>query len=133
MPSETKIYHIKDIIRHNESGNLDYDKSLAIINTIAGTAAYHQDHNILIDFRETTIEGQDWDSVLELSMHMARHKNIFNNKIANVVPEDEERLRVAKLFRACLDLHGFQYQIFTNFEEAVEWLSDAVTLNQSAE
>jgi hypothetical protein len=30
--------------------------------------------------------------------------------------------------KALMDLEGFQYEIFTSFEEAVEWLSDVTVL-----
>jgi len=46
------------------------------------------------------------------------------NKIANVVPNNEDRLVIARRFKACLDIQGFTYDFFTDFEAAIEWLSD---------
>jgi hypothetical protein len=34
------------------------------------------------------------------------------------------------LIKALMDIKGFQYEIFTSFEEAVEWLSDITVLAQ---
>jgi len=30
-----------------------------------------------------------------------------------------------------MDIKGFQYEIFTNFEEAVEWLSDITVVGET--
>ena len=46
------------------------------------------------------------------------------NKIANVIPGDEDRVSLAKKFEACMKIKKFQYKIFTDFEDAIEWLSD---------
>jgi len=41
-----------------------------------------------------------------------------------VVPDNEKRLHIAKQFRSCMLLKGFSYEIFTDFERAIEWLSE---------
>ena len=40
------------------------------------------------------------------------------------MPGDEKRLSIAKRFKASLDVHGFTYEVFTSFEDAIDWLSD---------
>ena len=62
-------------------------------------------------------------------MDVALYKSSFRNKIANVVPDDDERLAIAKHFKACLDIEGFDYSFFTEFESAIEWLSETTELN----
>ena len=51
----------------------------------------------------------------------------FKNKIANVVPSDADRVSLAKKFEACMNIKHFQYRFFTEFEHAIEWLSDVIT------
>jgi len=130
MVSETKIYNIKEFIRHNESGELDKAKSLKIIHKLIATASHHRHHNIMIDMRETVLKWSDLQTILELATEIGRYKNTLTNKIASVVPDTPERMHTAGFLHGCLDLSGIQYQVFTDFEEAVEWLSDAITLHR---
>jgi len=78
----------------------------------------------LIDLRETTIAITSMVDVLELAMYMAHHRSLLANKIANLIPDDRERLVVAERLRACLQIEGFDYDVFTDFESAIEWLSE---------
>lgn len=70
--------------------------------------------------------------LLKVSLEMASYKSVFKNRIANVIPNDEERILIAKNFKASLDIKGFDYQFFTNFEEAIEWLSETKQLDPSS-
>ena len=125
MPSDIKIYKIKDFIRLNESGEIDFDRSMQIIRELAVTASFYAGHNILVDLRETTIVGEsNMGDILQLALEMARYKSAFSGKIANVVPDDEKRLAIAKQFEASLSVKGFSYKLFTGFEDAINWLSE---------
>jgi hypothetical protein len=133
VSADVKIYQVKDFIRKNEAGEIDIHRSREIIHELAAAASFHANHNILIDMRETTIARESsMSDILELALEMARYKSVFKGKIANVIPGDERRLSRAKQFRACLDLQGFRYDIFTSFEDAINWLSDITELNPSA-
>ena len=124
MATKVKIYKIQDFIRFTETGQIDFDRSKKLIEELAVVAAYHADHNILIDLRETTVATANMTDLLQLALHMARHKSLFENRIANVIPPDTERLFMAEQFRACLHIEGFEYDFFTDFESAIEWLSE---------
>jgi hypothetical protein len=71
------------------------------------------------------------NELFDLSIEMARFKSVFKNKMASVIPNEEERITIAERFKACLDLKGFQFEYFTDFEKAIEWLSDTTTLDVS--
>ena len=124
MAAKIKIYKIKDFIRLTETGEIDFDRSRELIREIASAADFHTDHNILIDLTETVVPTASISDLLQLAMDMARHKSLFQNKIANVVPDDDKRLAIAENFKACLDIQGFEYNFFTDFESAIEWLSE---------
>ena len=128
MSSGIKIYKIDDFIRKNESGEIDFDRSMKIIRELATAAAFHTNHNILIDLRDTTVTTNSMNDILKITIEMARFKSIFKNKIASVIPDNEERLSIAKQFKACLDIKDFQYNFFTDFEDAIEWLSGTTHL-----
>jgi hypothetical protein len=106
-----------------ESGALDLDRSIRIVRELATEANYHKDHNIILDLRETDIKANIGD-LIQVSMEFAIHHKVFKNKLAVLIPNTEKRLQIAKRFKTCMDLQGFQFEQFTNFEAAIEWLSD---------
>ena len=124
MKTEINIYNIKDFVRKNVSGELDLDKSMDLARQFASIASLRPDHNILIDMRDTTVSSVSITDVMIITLEIANHIPDFKNKIANVIPNNEERLRIARQFHSCLILKGFSYEVFTNFENAIEWLSD---------
>jgi len=127
MSSGIKIYKIKDFIRKNESGEIDFDKSIKIVRELSTAAAFHTNHNILVDLRKTTVPATGMDEVMKVVMEFVQYMPTFKNKIANVVPSDANRVSIAKQFEACMNIKNFQYKFFTEFEHAIEWLSDAIT------
>jgi len=123
MPSEIKIYKIKDFIRKSESGELDLDKSIKIVQELSRAATFHADHNILIDLRKTTVSVSEFNDVMKIAIEVVRCMPSFKNKIANVIPSDENRVSLAKKFQAVMNIQHYQYKYFTEFEDAIEWLS----------
>jgi hypothetical protein len=69
------------------------------------------------------------NQLLDLAIEFARFKSIFKNKIASVIPNDDKRAHIADGFKLALKIKGFQYDYFTDFEDAIEWLSDTTRLN----
>ena len=132
MAAMIKLVEIKDFIRITEAGKLDIDSSRKLLEDIVATTAFHGDHNLLIDLRETTVSLEGMSDLLTLAMDAALYESSFlgnlGNKIANVIPDDEERISVAKAFKTCLIIKGFEYDFFTDFEAAIEWLSETSRL-----
>ena len=52
--SGVKIYKVKDFIRKTEAGKIDFGRSMELIHELAAAASFHDNHNILVDMRETT-------------------------------------------------------------------------------
>ena len=129
MATEIKTYRIKDFIKVTKTGEIDLDRSREMIREIAAAAAHYDDHNILFDLRETVVTTASMGDLLQLAMDMALHKSLFQKKIANVIPDDDERLLIAENFKACLVIQGFEYDYFTDFESAIEWLSETTQLS----
>lgn len=122
MSDRIKLYHIRDFIRMTESGELDRDRSIKLVRELATSANFHKDHNIMLDLRET--HGQaSLSDLIEISTEFASYHKLFRNKIAVLIPNTEERLQLANRFKTCMDMQGFLFEQFTDFEAAIEWLS----------
>jgi hypothetical protein len=132
MLSGIKVYNVKDFIRTTQTGNIDLKRSKQIVRELADAAGSHTDHNILIDMRETTISVSSIEDVMKIALEFGSYVSSFKNKIANIAPDDHERMVIAQRFRACMDIQGFEYEIFTDYESAIEWLSETEDIDQTA-
>jgi hypothetical protein len=68
---------------------------------------------------------------MKVALEFGSYASSFKNKIANIVPDDSERLIIANRFKACMDIQGFEYEIFTDYESAIEWLSQTEDIGQT--
>ena len=105
-----------------ESGELDLDQSIKIVRELANAANFHKDCNIMLDLRETHLQASMGD-LIEISMEFATYHKVFRNKIAVLIPDTEERLQLANRLKTCMDMQGFEFEQFTDFEAAIDWLS----------
>ena len=131
MVSGIKIYKITDFIRKTETGKIDLRRSKQIIADLVEVAGNHADHNLLIDLRETTVSITNLEDIITVALEFGSFSSAFKNKIANVIPDDKERLSIANQIKSCMDIQGFEYQFFTDYEDAIEWLSDIEEQNTS--
>jgi hypothetical protein len=118
-----KIYKMKDLIRKTENGEINIERSIDAIRELAIASEHHKDSNILIDLRVTET-ALNFGDLLTLALEFAYYKDCFRNKIAAIIPDDPERIKRAKFFKADLTIKGFLFDYFTDFEKAVEWLSE---------
>lgn len=123
MPCQLKVYALRDFLRLNEMGDMDVERSKATVRKLVAAKSIHQTDNILLDLRETTIVDYSMNDVLEIASEFIRYRSSFKGKVANIVPADEDRLEAAGRFKASLVIHGLDYEFFTRFEDAIEWLS----------
>lgn len=128
-PVSLKIYKIKDFIRLTETGEIDIDRSKHIVRQLAVAASFHVNHNILLDMRDTNIQDPSMGSLIEVALEFGRYKSSFKGKLANVVPNEKARIQTAKQLKSLMKSQEFQYEIFTSFEDAVEWLSEVKKLS----
>ncbi len=128
MTVSYKIYKTKDFIRRTEKGEINMQQSLNTVADLAAASKFHKDVNILIDVRdtETTL---DLESVLKVAFEFGNYKNCFRNKIAGVIPDDPERIDRAVFFKVGMEAGGFLFDFFTDYEKAIEWLSEVESLN----
>jgi len=132
MLSGIKVYKVKDFIRKTETGDIDLKRSKQIVRELAMAAGSHTDNNILIDLRETTVSAAaSIEDIMKIALEFGSYVSSFKNKIANIIPDDPERMTIATRFKACMDIQGFEYEIFTDYESAIEWLSKTEDIDQT--
>ena len=131
MVSGIKVYKVKDFVRTTQTGNIDLKRSKQLVRDLANAAGFHADHNILIDMRETTISVSSIEDVIKVALEFGSYVSSFKNKIANIVPDDHKRMLIANRFKACMDMQGFEWEIFTDYEGAIEWLSETEDIDQT--
>ncbi len=123
MTVSYNIYKIKDFIRRTEKGEINIQKSLTAVAELAIASEFHKDVNILVDLRETETT-LDFGDLLKVALEFAYYKDCFRNKIAAVIPKDPERIKRGKIFKTGMKAKGFIFDYFTDFEKAIEWLSE---------
>ena len=131
MTVSYKKYKINDFIRRTENGEINMQKSLNAVAELAAASKLHKDVNILIDLRETETT-LDFEDVLKVAFEFGNYKDCFRNKIAGVIPEDPERIDRAEFFKIGMKAGGFLFDFFTDFEKAIEWLSEIEPLDDKA-
>ncbi len=127
MTVSYKIYKVKDFIRRTEKGEINIQKSLNTVAELAIASEFHKDVNILVDLRETETT-LDFGDVLKVVLEFAHYKDCFQNKIAAVIPKDPERIKRGEFFKTGMKAKGFLFDYFTDFEKAIEWLSEVEPL-----
>ena len=132
MLSGIKIYKVNDFIRKTETGNIDLERSKKIVRELAMAAGLHANHNILVDLRETTVSAAaSIEDTMKVALEFGTYISSFKNKIANIIPDDPKRMIIANRFKACMDIQGFEYELFTDYESAIEWLSTTKDISQT--
>ncbi|GMQ79737.1 MAG: hypothetical protein BMS9Abin03_170 [Thermodesulfobacteriota bacterium] len=132
MLSGIKVYKVKDFIRKTETGNIDLKRSKQIVRELAMAAGSRADHNVLIDLRETTVSASSIEDIMKIALEFGSYVSSFKNKIASIIPDDQKRLIIANRFKAFMDIQGFEYEIFTDYEGAIEWLSQTEDIDQKS-
>lgn len=124
MEERVKVYKIKDFIRKTKTGDIDLEESFRLVKEIASFSRTYPDHNILLDLRHTEVVFDNASDTVKIVNEIFNHLPSFDNKIANVVTNNDSRIFYAKIFEACMQLKNYQYKYFTEFEVAIEWLSE---------
>ena len=112
-----------EIIIKKIEGELDRDRVMRLVRELAVDAASYPNRNILIDYRETTATDKSMVDIMKISAEIKSFQYFFTNRVATVIPPDDKRLEVANKMKACLVIMGFHYEVFTDYDKAVVWLT----------
>ncbi len=120
------VDHERRIIRKTARGELYTERSLKLVRELALAVNTHKDYSVLMDLRDTTTRPEMLD-LMAIASECTKLKADFESKIAFLVPGDDERMRFAELFKACMQAQGFTFQPFTDEAAALTWLETAAT------
>ena len=112
------------IITRKIEGELDHERVMRLVRELAVDAASYPDRNILIDYRQTTATNKSMLDIMKISAEIKSFQYFFTNRVAVVIPPDEKRFEVATKMKACLVIMGFHYEVFTDYDQALAWLTN---------
>mgnify|MGYP001422034468 FL=1 len=120
MKASIKLVKTKDFISTTASGELNLEESKNVLNKLAALMMPDEQHDILIDIRDT-VSVLTLSDIYELVSEVGRHRNSFRNKIA-ILLADHHDFDKAAFLEMCAGNRGFSVNTFTEFEEAINWL-----------
>lgn len=115
---------VGEIIIKKVSGELEHDRVMRLVRELAVDAASYPDRNILLDYRDTTAADKSMLDIMKISAEIKSFQFFFTNRVATVIPPDEKRYEVTNKMKACLVIMGFEYEVFTDYDEALAWLGN---------
>jgi hypothetical protein len=113
---------VGQIIVKKVQGELDHDRVMRLVRELAVDAASYPDRNILIDYRDTRTADKSMLDLMKISAEIKSFQFFFTNRVATVIPADDQRYAIASKMKACLVIMGFQYEVFTDYDQALAWL-----------
>lgn len=123
MATDITIDEDQKIIHRTETGEMYTDRSIAWVRELALTLKFQEGYNILMDLRETETQPEMLD-LMAIASECAKLKSDFNSKIAFLIPNTEERVKFANLFKACMEAQGFRFKQFFDHATAMAWLTE---------
>jgi len=130
MPTKYKIIKANDFLKAKPTGETDIEKTRKMIAKIASLAKPPADYEILIDVRESYGNLTIFD-MYEIVTELGRHRHAFRNKIAVIVRFDYQWDKV-QFLKLCAKNRGFRVESFTEFEDAIDWLTTAVDVQEES-
>ena len=122
-----KIIPARDFVKITSKGELDLESSKKRLTKIASVISplALTDSETLIDTREARSQMTATD-IWQLASEFAEHRMTFRNKIAILIPQNG--FDRAKFFDLCAQNRGFEFGTFTDFEDAINWLTSFTDL-----
>ena len=122
--AENDICINKDFVGMAVSGEVDATKATILARQYVKLAYQYPQHNILVDLRDIKASIGLVDC-MEIAQEVAGCFSNFRNKVAHLICDESERVRIARQLESCMVLKGFTYKVFTDSRAAIGWLSVA--------
>jgi len=119
MLADVKTVQMHAFIKATPTGWLNREGMKKLFEDIASLAARSEDCGILIDTRKAQSEMSTSD-LWSLAAQLSKLGKAFSRKTALLCPR--ERFDRVGFFALCAQNRGFLVNVFTSFEDAIEWL-----------
>jgi len=116
------IKHIRSVeyLHTTTEGEIDIKKSKELLLDIAKEKSHREDFDIILDFRRSHLIISTFE-IFTLTIEIAQNKENQKFKIAVLILPGYNFYK-AQFFELCSKKRGLQVDVFTNYEDAVEWL-----------
>jgi hypothetical protein len=120
MTHDIKVIRATDFVRARAEGEFDLARSEELLEEIVRATAALEDFEILVDTRKVphALRATDLWFLVET---LVKHRRTFDRKMAVLCPETH--FDHARFFSLCAERRGFNIQPFTEYEEAMDWLT----------
>jgi hypothetical protein len=113
-----------DLILRAESGRIDHERFMQIVQQLSFSANWWPSRNIICDFREAKLAFESMEELLGIAVEMTQYRSVLTNKIAHVSSPDSAQIQIARRLENILLLKGFFYKCFCNIDDARTWASN---------
>ena len=120
MKAEIKFVKTKDFIKTTAAGQLNLEESKKVLSELALLNSPDNLHDLLIDIRET-VSVLTLSDIYELVAEVGKYRQSFRNNIAILIGSQHD-IDKARFLEMCASNSGFSVNVFTDFEESVNWL-----------
>ena len=93
---------MKDYIRRNYSGKLDFDRAINIAKELSTIAYFYPDKNILVDTRKAELSFISANQFIEIAAKFIEYGPNFRKKMAHVIPGNKIYLMIIDSFEKCM-------------------------------
>ena len=121
MPSDMQINEDQRTILIKVTEDLNTNRICKLIDQIALSIKLYHGCSILVDIRDNTFQS-GMTELLEAAATCAKRLAGYQHKMAILIPDTEEQVKMARIFKTCMDVKGFNFQDFINYDDAMEWL-----------
>ena len=106
------------------AGQLNRDVLINLLTQLRIMTTNHSGNNLLFDLRQTALEKKQMDlhRVIDFVSAIVDMRGQLGEKVAHVVPADQDRVAHAEDIGSVATIRGIDYQVFTDLEKARNWL-----------
>ena len=122
MATKIKLIRSVEYLHTSPQGEFDFEKSKQILAELALAKRPPADYHIILDFRRTQCKLTT-ANIWYLAEELAAHGHVFRNKVAVLILPGSN-FENAEFFELCSKNRGFNIDVFTNYEDAIQWFYD---------
>ena len=119
MISKIKFIRSIEFLHTSPEGEVDFEKSKQIPADLANAKRPPADYDVMLDFRRSQLKLSTAD-VWYLAADLTNHNDTFRDKVA-VLALPGLNFDTAEFLELCSKNRGLNVDVFTNYEDAIQW------------